>query len=112
MSLRLENYQEMVQGLFIKPTDHTGRLVHAAMGIAGEAGEVVDAVKKTWVYGKPLDTENVLEECGDVLFYVTALLHECGFTLEQAMTHNRQKLAKRYPDGWTEQAAIERKDKL
>ena len=81
------------------------------MGISGEAGELVDAVKKHWVYGKPLDTENVLEECGDVLFYVAALLNECGFSLMDAMEYNEAKLAKRYPDGWSEQAAIERKDK-
>jgi len=104
-------YEKMVQRLFIKPDDKTGRLVHAAMGISGEAGELVDAVKKHWVYGKPLDTENVLEECDDVLFYLVAMLNECGFSLMDAMEHNEAKLAKRYPDGWSEQAAIERKDK-
>jgi NTP pyrophosphatase (non-canonical NTP hydrolase) len=104
-------YERMVQRLFVKPDDKTGRLVHAAMGISGEAGELVDAVKKHWVYGKPLDTENVLEECGDVLFYLVAMLNECGFSLMDAMEHNEAKLAKRYPDGWSEQAAIERKDK-
>ncbi len=104
-------YEKMVRRLFVKPDDKTGRLVHAAMGISGEAGELVDAVKKHWVYGKPLDTENVLEECGDVLFYLVAMLNECGFSLIDAMEHNEAKLAKRYPDGWSEQAAIERKDK-
>jgi NTP pyrophosphatase (non-canonical NTP hydrolase) len=104
-------YERMVQRLFVKPDDKTGRLVHAAMGISGEAGELVDAVKKHWVYGKPLDTENVLEECGDVLFYLVAMLNECEFSLMDAMEHNEAKLAKRYPDGWSEQAAIERKDK-
>ncbi len=105
------NYESMVQRLFVKPDDHTGRLVHASMGVAGEAGELVDAVKKHWVYGKPLDKENILEECGDTLFYLVAMLHECGFSLMDAMEANQAKLAKRYPDGWSEQAAIERKDK-
>jgi NTP pyrophosphatase (non-canonical NTP hydrolase) len=104
-------YQAMVRRLFVKPQDKTGRLVHAAMGISGEAGEIVDAVKKHSIYGKPLDTENVLEECGDVLFYLVAMLQECGYTLMDAMEHNQNKLAKRYPNGWNEQDAIERKDK-
>jgi len=104
-------FEENVKRLFVKPEDEKLRLVHAAMGIAGEAGEVADAVKKHWVYGKPLDTENVLEECGDILFYVAACLDLCGFTLDDAMTHNMEKLKKRYPEGYTDAAAIERADK-
>lgn len=107
----IEDFENHVARLFVKPTDNIGRMVHASMGIAGEAGEVVDAVKKTWIYGKPLDTENILEECGDLLFYIQALLTENGFTLEDAMRHNFAKLAKRYPQGYTDNAAIERADK-
>jgi NTP pyrophosphatase (non-canonical NTP hydrolase) len=105
-------FQTHVSRLFIKPTDSIGRMVHASMGIAGEAGEVVDAVKKTWIYGKPLDTENVLEECGDLLFYIQALLTENGFTLDNAMAHNVAKLARRYPEGYTDKCAIDRADKV
>ena len=105
------NFEDNVQRLFVKPEDKTLKLVHAAMGIAGEAGEVVDAVKKHWVYGKPLDTENVLEECGDILFYVSACLNLCGYSLNDAMTHNMDKLNKRYPLGYTDAAAITRADK-
>jgi NTP pyrophosphatase (non-canonical NTP hydrolase) len=107
-----EEFENHVGRLFVKPADTTGRMVHAAMGIAGEAGEVVDAVKKTWIYGKELDRENVLEECGDLLFYISALLAETGFTIEDAMAHNMEKLAKRYPIGYTDKAAIERADKV
>ncbi len=105
------NFEDNVQRLFIKPEDKTLCLVHAAMGIAGEAGEVVDAVKKHWVYGKPLDVENILEECGDILFYVSACLNLCGHSLNDAMTHNIDKLNKRYPHGYTDQDAIARADK-
>lgn len=106
-----KEFQTHVIRLFVKPTDSIGRMVHASMGIAGEAGEVVDAVKKTWIYGKPLDTENILEECGDLLFYIQALLTENGFTMDDAIAHNIAKLAKRYPQGYTDQAAITRADK-
>lgn len=106
-----EEFTEHVGRLFVKPQDHIGRTLHAAVGIAGEAGEVLDAVKKTWIYGKELDRENLLEESGDLLFYITALLTENGFTLEEAMQANIAKLAKRYPQGYTDSAAIERADK-
>ena len=104
-------FAEHVARLFIKPTDTNGRMVHAAMGVSGEAGELIDAIKKTWIYGKPLDRENVLEEAGDLLFYLQALLTECGYTLDDAMTANVAKLAKRYPRGYTDAAAIARADK-
>lgn len=104
-------FRDHVLRLFIKPEDIQGRMVHASMGIAGEAGEVVDAVKKTWIYGKQLDRENILEECGDLLFYIQALLTENGFTLDNAMAHNVAKLSIRYPEGYTDQAAIDRADK-
>lgn len=105
------NFAAHVSRLFIKPTDTQGRMVHASMGIAGEAGEIIDAVKKHWIYGKPLDRENILEECGDCMFYIEALLAECGYTIGDAIAYNVEKLAKRYPDGFTESAAIARADK-
>ena len=49
-------------------------LLHMTLGIAGESGELVDAVKKYWVYGKPLNVNNVIEELGDLLFYIQGML--------------------------------------
>jgi hypothetical protein len=36
-------------------------MLHCVVGISGEAGELLDAVKKTWVYGKALDHDNLIE---------------------------------------------------
>jgi len=105
-----------VQRLFVKPEPNgesldIPRILHAAVGVAGESGEILDAVKKSWIYGKELDVENLLEEVGDSLFYLQALANECGFTLAQAFLHNIEKLKKRYPQGYTDQAARDRSDK-
>lgn len=108
---QLSDFEQHVSRLFVKPETTIERLVHAALGISGEAGEIVDTVKRTWIYGAELDRANLLEEAGDQLFYVTALLINAGFTLEEAMQHNVEKLAKRYPAGYTDQAARERADK-
>lgn len=85
--------------------------LHAAVGISGEAGELLDAIKKSWVYGKPLDMENVKEECGDILHYLQMQLFEAGLTIEDAILHNMTKLRKRYPAGYSDAAAIARADK-
>ena len=43
--------------------------LHMAVGVLGEMGELLDAVKKSVIYRKPLDRENLIEELGDIMFY-------------------------------------------
>lgn len=101
-----------VERLFVKPVgDQTGQALHAAVGAATEAGELLDQMKKHWIYGKPLDLDNVVEECGDILFYVAAMLSVYGYTLDHAAELNIIKLEKRYPQGYTDAAAQARADK-
>lgn len=110
--LTLTHFEQHVDRLFIKPEDDkVGKLLHAAVGVAGEAGELLDAIKRHWIYGAELDSENLLEESGDLLFYVTALLIHAGYDLELAMRHNIEKLGKRYPQGYTDRNARDRLDK-
>lgn len=105
-------YQEFVKGL-VKPLGDQERLVHAAMGVSGEAGELLDAIKKHWVYGKELDVGNVMEELGDILFYVQAMANEFGWDLTDLVVENMKKLQQRYPSGaYSDAQAIARADKV
>jgi NTP pyrophosphatase (non-canonical NTP hydrolase) len=88
------------------------RLIHAVMGLSGEVGEVTDSIKKTILYNKPLDKENVKEEAGDILWYMSLLLNEVGSSFEEVMQMNHDKLEKRFPSGFTEKDAIARRDKI
>jgi NTP pyrophosphatase (non-canonical NTP hydrolase) len=88
-------------------------MMHMAVGISGEAGELLDAIKKHSIYQKPLDFDNVKEEAGDILFYLTGLLNDVGITLNECIEANREKLSKRYPNKCYSNAdAIKRADKL
>ena len=84
------------------------RTIHALLGICTEAGEAQDMVKKHLIYERPYDETNVLEEAGDMLWYVALLLEANGFTMTQAMERNLAKLAARYPTGFTPEAANNR----
>lgn len=87
-------------------------LIHMSIGVAGEAGELIDAVKKHTIYRTPLDLENVIEELGDLEFYMEGLRQGLGLTREQCLEANIQKLSKRYEGlKYSDQAAKERKDK-
>lgn len=87
--------------------------LHAAVGVAGEAGELLDAIKKHVVYNKELDITNVIEELGDLEFYMEQLRQEFGISRIDTLAYNYVKLMKkRYPNGYTDAAAQERADKV
>jgi len=86
-------------------------LIHAAMGLSSDAGEFVDCIKKHTIYGKELDRDNAIEELGDCLWFIALAADTLGVSLGQIARANIAKLAKRYPDKYTDQAAIARADK-
>lgn len=87
-------------------------LIHAAMGLSSDAGEFVDAIKKHVVYGKPLDYDNAIEELGDVLWFISLACKTLNTTMAQVMAANINKLSVRYPDKYSDEAAIDRADKI
>ena len=99
----LPEYDAMVRGL-AKPgaaivaslTAETAHNIHMAIGVAGEAGELLDAIKKQAIYNKPVDRENVVEELGDLEFYMEGLRQGLGITREETLIANIDKLGKRY----------------
>ena len=84
------------------------RLLHAAYGIVTEAGELLDAIKKATFYGKPLDTVNVAEEIGDLMWYIAIACDALATDLGDIMDRNIAKLRTRYPDKFTTEAATNR----
>jgi NTP pyrophosphatase (non-canonical NTP hydrolase) len=84
------------------------RLLHAAIGLSTEAGELLDAIKKHVFYGRELDVTNVIEELGDACFYLGIGLDETGITWEEIFQRNMDKLDGRYKDKFTEDEAINR----
>lgn len=87
-------------------------LIHGAVGVSGEAGELLDAVKKHCVYNKDLDHNNVIEELGDLEFYMEMVRANLGISREETLRANIEKLdKKRYKDGYSDAAAIARADK-
>lgn len=86
--------------------------LHMAIGISGEAGELLDSIKKATIYRKPLDIANIVEECGDLLFYISGMLDSIGVDIESAMSANVSKLSIRYGKSYSDKSAVERLDKM
>ncbi|HEY6435469.1 MAG TPA: nucleoside triphosphate pyrophosphohydrolase family protein [Ignavibacteriaceae bacterium] len=98
------------QGIVILPEMYD--LLHATLGISGEAGELLDAVKKSFIYSKPLDRINAREELGDLMWYIALACRTLDVTLEELMQENIDKLTKRYPEKYTDEHASARLDKV
>ena len=105
-----DDYRAFVEGLFVKRREGIDGFMHAASGLAGERGEVLDLIKKTWVYGKPLDYGKVLEEMGNTLHYFTMMCLKMGVSWEDVIDNNVTKLKKRYPNGYSDADTIARAD--
>lgn len=117
---KFTNHAEMVAALH-KPAEHihadlTATKIdcwHAATGIVGEAGELIDAIKKHVVYNRELDMQNVIEELGDIEFYMEQLRQSLGITRDETLEANLAKLNKRYASGaFSDAQAQARADKV
>ena len=86
-------------------------LLNGALGLCGEAGEVADLIKKAAFQGHELDEEKVIEELGDVAWYLAIASEALGVTLGEVLQKNVDKLAKRYPEGFDKASSINREEK-
>jgi NTP pyrophosphatase (non-canonical NTP hydrolase) len=86
----------------------TPRIEHAIYGLVTEAGEMMDALKKSKIYGKDLDTTNLIEEAGDLMWYLSVLSDDLDVSFEDIWEINIKKLTARYPDKYSHERALNR----
>lgn len=84
------------------------RLDHASKGMITEVGEFVDELKRWEFYGKSYTTTSLVEELGDLMWYVAVACDALGVPLEQVMEKNIAKLKARYGDKFNEEGALNR----
>ena len=77
-------------------TGEDAHAIHMSMGVSGESGELLDAVKKHVIYRQPLDRKNVVEEMGDIEFFMEGLRQGLNITREETIQANIDKLGVRY----------------
>ena len=94
-----------------KPMELQDDLLHAALGLSGEAGEFADCIKKHWAYKQPLDTSNALEELGDLLWYIALACNALDVDMGRVAAMNIDKLRRRYPTAYQDELAAFRADK-
>lgn len=100
MITELTQYQRLAMRTSNPDQPAQQRRMIAALGLAGEAGEVADLIKKEIGHRHGEDREKVRDELSDVLWYLAEIADCYGFQLSHIAQHNITKLVERYPDGF------------
>lgn len=106
--MTLNEYQQKAQRTSrkdISPDDH---LFNAMLGLAGETGECCDLLKKCFYQDGRYIVDSMLDELGDVLWYVAEAASAMNKSLDEVAEHNIQKLMKRYPEGFDADRSLHR----
>lgn len=114
-------YDQFVARLF-KADSRNMMLAHAAIGVVEESGELAGVIKRIAIYGQKEETthkedgktlrHHLIEELGDVRFYLQAVQNLFQITEQEVLQHNGSKLSERYAGlVYTDIAAESRADK-
>lgn len=111
-SLTMREYQAAAARTINADLPKREQLMNMAFGLAGEIGEVVDVLKKHLFQGHELDAGKLVDELGDVLWYVSGMAGIVGFGLDLVAQRNVDKLKARYPDGFSAERSRHRDEDM
>ena len=99
--------QRLVGKVVIDNVD-LGDIFNACIGLSGEVGEFNDMVKKWVFHEKELDIDHAKKELGDIAWYLAMACESFGWSLDEILQMNVDKLKARYPEGFDTERANNR----
>jgi len=88
-NLNFKSYQDMAAETAVYKSEH--QVIYPALGLAAEAGEVANKVKKILRDGK-FDRNAIADEVGDCLWYIAALCRDLNVDMKEIAKNNLRKL--------------------
>ena len=115
--MQANDYQKLAARTLIdKPgfdiSDNEIMVIWTALGLAGEAVEVVECVKKGVLHRHGIDKEKLAKEIGDSLWYIAGLCTTLGLNMAEVMQSNIEKSEVRYPNGFSPDDSKRRVDAI
>lgn len=107
--MNLNSYQIKASRTMAK-TGSKEEVAELALGLAGEAGEIADKLKKALYHGHKLNKTDMTLELGDLMWYIAGIATVLEIELNVVGHMNIEKLKKRYPKGFSEVDSIIRRD--
>lgn len=108
--VKINEYQNLALTTMNRELSDREILINSVMGLCGESGEVIDIVKKHISHGHELNKEKLIDELGDVAWYLAECAYAIGVPLEDVLARNIEKLKARYPDGFSTERSINREE--
>lgn len=108
--MTINEYQKLAMQTLNKSLSKEDVLINGVMGLCGESGEVIDLVKKHLHQGHELNKDLIIKELGDVAWYLAEVAYAIDVDLETVLSLNIEKLRKRFPDGFSVEKSINRKE--
>lgn len=105
--MNLNEYQSLARRTQNAKLNPHERKEHALMGMASELGEICSCYQKTH-QGHPLIINDVIDELGDLLWFVAEFCDVLRVDLDYVAERNIDKLRGRYPEGFAEERSIHR----
>ena len=108
--MTVNEYQQLAMKTLNPELSKKDVLINGVMGLCGESGEAIDIVKKWLAQGHELDKEKLAKELGDIAWYLAETATALDIPLEDIFRGNIEKLARRYPEGFSSERSIDRKE--
>lgn len=108
--MTMDQYQGLAARTSRIELSQRDHLINGCLGLAGEAGECADLLKKNLYQDHRAIREKLIEELGDVLWYVAETATALRVNLEDVAKGNIAKLYDRYPDGFEEEKSLFRQE--
>ena len=106
--MTIREYQSLAMKTSNPALSQKDILINGVMGLCGESGEAIDIVKKHLAQGHELDRAHLLDELGDIAWYLAETATALNASLEDVLTQNIEKLKKRYPQGFSTDNSVHR----
>jgi len=108
--MEINEYQKEAMKSLNPSLNNDEVLLNGVMGLCGESGEVIDILKKHLSQGHELNRDKMIEELGDVAWYLAETAYALGVDLDTVLRKNLDKLKKRYPEGFSVTYSINRSE--
>ena len=106
----ISDYQSLAARTIPDGVSENELLTNFCFGLVGEAGELIDHIKKVLYHGHKPDIAYIKKELGDQLWYLSGLASVLCIPLDEVAIENINKLKKRYPQGFSFESSVNRKE--
>ena len=109
--MEIQEFQKLSIRTLNNSLSEKEQLANMVIGASCEFSEAGDSIKKYLFQGHELDKKHIEEELGDAMFYICNLATLLNISMENVLEQNVEKLNKRYKNGFSYKASIDRVDK-